>query len=147
LLSLIKEVVISCQSISSEKNITFEIIGNPDMLVEADEDRIRQVFINLISNALKYGPENSEIHIAVEESEDVITVSVKDEGPGIPLDIQEKIFDKFYTIGKRHGTGLGLAICKGIVEAHNGEIKVKSDPGAGNNTFNFTLPATGKENA
>lgn len=147
LLSLIKEVVISFQTISSKKNITFEIIGSPEILVEADEDRIRQVFINLISNALKYGPENSEIHIAVEESEDVITVSVKDEGPGIPLDIQEKIFDKFYTIGKRHGTGLGLAICKGIVEAHNGEIKVESDPGAGNNTFNFTLPVTGKGNA
>jgi signal transduction histidine kinase len=147
LLSLIKEVIISFQTISSEKNITFEIIGSPEILVEADEDRIRQVFINLISNALKYGPENSEIHIAAEESEDMITVSVKDEGPGIPPDIQEKIFDKFYTIGKRHGTGLGLAICKGIVEAHNGEIKVESDPGAGNNTFNFTLPVTGKGNA
>ena len=115
--------------------------------MEADEDRIRQVFINLISNALKYGPENSEIHIAAEESEDMITVSVKDEGPGIPADIQEKIFDKFYTIGKRHGTGLGLAICKGIVEAHNGEIKAASDPGDGNNTIYFTLPVIGKGNA
>ncbi len=145
LLSLIKEVIISFQSMSGERNITFKIIANPGILVNADEDRVRQVLINLISNALKYGPDNSEIQIAVKEAEEAVTVSIKDEGLGIPEDVRDKIFDKFYTIGKRHGTGLGLAICKGIVEAHGGEINVLSNTGAGNNTFYFSLPKRGKD--
>ena len=75
-----------------------------------------------------------------EFSADMVTVSLKDEGPGIPVKVQEKIFDRFYTIGKRHGTGLGLAICKGIIEAHNGTISVSSIPGEKGCTFYFTLP-------
>lgn len=140
LLSLIKDVAISFQTTAGEKNITFKIMANPDTYVDADEDRVRQVLINLVSNALKYGPADSEIQIAVTETQESVTVSVQDEGPGIPEDVREKIFDKFYTIGKRHGTGLGLAICKGIVESHGGEISVSSNAGTGNNTFYFMLP-------
>lgn len=139
LLSLIKDVAISFQTMSGEKNITFKIMANPETIVDADEDRVRQVLINLISNALKYGPADSEIQITVAETQESVTVSVQDEGPGIPDDIRGKIFDKFYTIGKRHGTGLGLAICKGIIESHGGEIGVSSNAGTGNNTFYFTL--------
>jgi signal transduction histidine kinase len=140
ILSLIKDVAINFQSIAGEKNITFKIVADPAKLVDADEDRIRQVLINLVSNALKYGPDNSEIQMSVTQSEDFVTVYIKDEGPGIPDEIRGKIFDKFYTIGKRYGTGLGLAICKGIVDAHGGEINVSSNAGTGNNTFYFTLP-------
>ncbi|RJR18738.1 MAG: DUF3365 domain-containing protein [Nitrospiraceae bacterium] len=140
ILSLLKDVAISFQSIAGEKNITFRLTAAPDVLIDADEDRIRQVLINLVSNALKYGPDNSEIEMSVKETDGYVTVYIKDEGPGIPDDIRGKIFDKFYTIGKRHGTGLGLAICKGIIEAHKGEINVTSEPGAGNNAFYFTLP-------
>ena len=140
LLSLIKEVAISFQSTAGEKNITFKITADPGSLVDADEDRIRQVLINLVSNALTYGPGNSEIEMTVKENEESVTAYVRDEGPGIPDDIRGKIFDKFYTIGKRHGTGLGLAICKGIIEAHKGEINVTSNRGGGYNTFYFTLP-------
>lgn len=124
MLPLLKEVVISFQSISSERDITFKIICDPKIIVNVDPDRIRQVLINLISNSINYSPDNSEIQISVAPYEDTIVTTVKDDGPGIPIDVQEKIFDKFYTIGKRHGTGLGLAICKGIVNAHNGEISV-----------------------
>lgn len=147
LLALVKEVIISFQSISSDRNITFKIMSGPDIYINADEDRIRQVLINLVSNALKYSPENSEIHIIIKESEDSLTVSIRDEGPGIPDEVREKIFDKFYTIGKRHGTGIGLAICKGIVEAHKGGISVVSEPQSGYNTFYFTLPRAVKENS
>lgn len=140
LLSLIKDVAISFQSLAGDKNITFRITAPPGILVDADEDRIRQVLINLVSNALKYGPDNSEIQMSVTANKDSVTVYIKDEGPGIPDDIQRKIFDKFYTIGKRHGTGLGLAICKGIIESHKGEINVLSNEGDGNNTFYFRLP-------
>lgn len=139
MLSLIKEVVVSFQSIASERNITFKIISSPNISVNADQDRIGQVLINLLSNAINYSPDNSDINISVEETEESVTVTIKDRGPGIPSGVQEKIFDKFYTLGKRRGTGLGLAICKGIVEAHNGEIRVVQGLESGSAIY-FMLP-------
>jgi len=143
LVPLIKEVI-SLQSIASKRNITFKLISQSKVLVFADEDMIRQVLINLVSNALNYSPDNSEIQIAVTEAGDIITVSIKDEGPGIPVEAREKIFDKFYTVGKGHGTGLGLAICRGIIEAHKGIIKVSGNSGGKGNEIYFTLPASGE---
>lgn len=141
LLSLIKEVITGLQTITSEKKITFRITAASGIVfIYADEDRIRQVLINLLSNAINYSPEDSEIHISVKESEEEVTVSVKDKGPGIPAEVQKKIFDKFYTRGRKQGTGLGLAICKGIIEAHHGEINVKSSEDMKGSTFYFTLP-------
>jgi two-component system sensor histidine kinase KdpD len=84
------------------------------------------------------------VKIAVVETNETVTVSLTDEGPGIPAEVQEKIFDKFYTIGKRLGTGLGLAICKGIIEAHKGEINLLSNHGEKGCTFYFTIPKTGE---
>lgn len=140
LLSLIKEVITSFRSIASEKNITFKIEANPKTYVTADEDRIRQVMINLISNAIKFSPADSEIHIMVTETAKAVTVYVKDTGQGISAEEEEKVFDKFYTKGTKDGTGLGLAICKGIIEAHNGEIKVSNNKEERGCTFYFTLP-------
>lgn len=140
LLSLIKEVITGLQTIAGGRKITFRITSaTGTVLIDADEDRIRQVLINLLSNAINYSPEGSDIHISVKESEDNVTVSVKDRGPGIHEDVQKKIFDKFYTIGRRQGTGLGLAICKGIIEAHRGEINVISGKDEGS-VFYFSLP-------
>jgi len=140
LLSLIKEVIISFHSTASEKKVTFELKVSPKTFITADEDMIRQVLINLISNALKFSPSNSEIHITVTESDEAVTVSIKDAGPGVSIEEQERIFDKFYTRGVKDGTGLGLAICKGIIEAHHGEIKVINNDGQKGSTFYFSLP-------
>ncbi len=140
LLTLIKEVVIGFQTIASDKNITFKIVANPKAFLNADEDRIRQVLINLVSNAINFSPESAEILISAVETDSSVTVTIKDDGPGIPLEVQEKIFDKFYTIGKRKGTGLGLAICKGIVEAHKGKIRVLKVTGEKCSAIYFTLP-------
>ena len=85
-------------------------------------------------------PDNSEIHITVTEAGQIITVHLQDEGPGIPVEVKEKIFDKFFTIGKRHGTGLGLSICRGIIEAHKGIIKVSDNSGDKGCEIYFTLP-------
>lgn len=144
LLPLIKEVAISFQSIAGEKNITFRIESMTGIFVTADEDRIRQVLINFISNAIEFSPDNAEVKITVVETNETVTVSLTDEGPGMPAEVQEKIFDKFYTIGKRHGTGLGLAICKGIIEAHKGKINLLSNHGEKGCTFYFTIPKTGE---
>lgn len=143
LIPLIKEVITSFYSVASEKKTTFKIVAKPDIFTTADEDRIRQVLINLISNALKVSPANSEIFVAVAESEKAVTISIKDEGTGVPAKEHGKIFEKFYTRGTKDGTGLGLAICKGIIEAHHGEISVANNDGGKGCTFYFTLPKVG----
>jgi PAS domain S-box-containing protein len=111
--------------------------------VLGDRDRIIQVLVNLISNAVKFTPSGS-IRLAAELDGDKALLRVEDTGVGIALEHQERIFEKFRQAGdtlteKPQGTGLGLAICKQIVEHHGGRIWVRSAPGAGS-TFYFTLP-------
>jgi signal transduction histidine kinase len=145
IVALMKEVILSFQSQAMEKNITFRILAGPELIVPADEDRMRQVLINLVSNAVNYSPENAVVRFNVTESRGTVTVTLSDEGPGIPDEVRGKIFDKFYTIGKRRGTGLGLAICKGIIEAHHGTITASNNNGNKGSSITFTLPASKKE--
>lgn len=113
-------------------------------VVQADPERIRQVLSNLLSNAIKYSPPGTEIRVAGWFDPRVVGVSVSDEGPGIPLEDQGRIFDRFVrgeSAGTRRteGAGLGLFICKALVEGHGGKIWVESRPERGS-TFYFTLP-------
>lgn len=115
-------------------------------ILQADEEKVRQVITNLISNALKFTPENGSITIAAEQNADMVTVSIVDTGIGIAKDHVGLIFERFKQvpgtrdkIGGPKGTGLGLAIAKGIVEAHGGRIWVESELGKGSQ-FRFTLP-------
>lgn len=113
----------------------------PDVM--CDRDRLIQVFINLISNAIKF-TETGSCTIRVTRQGDRILVRVIDTGLGIAPDDQPKVFEKFKQVGetltdKPKGTGLGLPICKQIIEHHNGRIWVESEPGQGS-TFSFTLP-------
>ncbi|HEX2195418.1 MAG TPA: GAF domain-containing protein [Actinomycetota bacterium] len=117
----------------------------PDMpKVLADNDRLRQVFINLLTNATRYSPEGTAIRVRGREVPEggMVEVSVSDEGIGISEQDRERIFSKFSMLPKpgwvKKGTGLGLFITKGIVEAHGGRIWVESEPGKGS-TFAFTL--------
>ena len=142
LLSLIKEVAVSFHSLTDQRNITFRIKASPRVLVHADPDRIGQVLINLISNSINFSPDNAEIDITVTETADHVSVMLRDEGPGIPGDVREKVFDKFYTMGRRPGTGLGLAISKGIIEAHGGTIEVMDGVSRGG-AICFTLTKKG----
>jgi signal transduction histidine kinase len=116
--------------------------GLPKVL--GDPDRIRQVLLNLLMNAVRHSPERSTIEIAGRELPDGwVEIAVKDEGIGISRVDQERLFSKFVDVPKpkwvQKGTGLGLYITKGIVEAHGGQITVESDEGRGS-TFAFTLP-------
>jgi len=139
ILSLIKEVIISFQTITESRNITFKTTADPGINIRAGQDMIRQVLINLISNAVNYSPDNSVLQVAAAEAGGKVSVTVRDQGPGIPPAVREKIFDRFYTIDKRQGTGLGLAICKSIIDAHKGDIRVLDDSGEGA-AICFTLP-------
>jgi len=107
--------------------------------VKADREKIREIFYNLISNALRFTPRDGTIAITATPQKDKVDISVSDTGRGIPEAEQHKVFKKFTQIkGERKGTGIGLYIVKSIVEAHNSAIKFKSTPGEGT-TFFFSL--------
>lgn len=111
-------------------------------LVRADANKITWVLTNLIANALRYTERGGQIEVIVSPRIDVLHLSVRDDGAGIPLGYQAKIFDKFVQVETEKdigGSGLGLAICKEIVKANDGSIWVESTPGQGS-TFTFTLP-------
>jgi len=115
--------------------------------VELDAERIEQVLINLVGNALKFTPAGGSIVIRVRPHPELrqVEISVQDSGVGIAPEDQARIFDEFAQVRHAHagsardGSGLGLAIAKRIVEAHHGELRVTSTPGQGS-TFSFTLP-------
>src|SRR4029077_16026058 len=116
--------------------------------VYADPEKIHQVLVNLVSNAMKFTPENGRMLIQLEasQSKQLLHVSVTDTGIGIAAADQAKIFNKFEqvrsarpTVKGPKGTGLGLAICRQLIEMHGGTISVRSQPGKGS-TFSFTLP-------
>ncbi len=129
---------------ASEQHRVVVNISDDLPLVPADHVQLDQVFTNLISNSLKYAPSGSTITVAAwPVSDDRIQVQVKNQGPNVPEEHLDHIFDKFYRVTSADrvtGTGLGLSICKGIVEAHGGRIWAENLPDGF--TFNFTLPLT-----
>jgi signal transduction histidine kinase len=113
-------------------------------LVQADPDKVRQVLVNLIENAIKYSPDGGTINVSVEPVDSVVRFTVRDEGIGIPKRAQEHVFERFHRVDPNMsrgvgGTGLGLYICREIVEHMNGRIWVASEEGIGS-TFTFELP-------
>jgi two-component system sensor histidine kinase KdpD len=111
-------------------------------LLHVDPVLLEQVLINLVENAAKYSPADAPIELSARASSGTLVLEVRDRGPGIPKDAQEKVFEKFFRVptpGAARGAGLGLAICKGIVEAHGGTIRAGDRPGGGS-VFTVTLP-------
>ncbi|WP_415378555.1 sensor histidine kinase [Halosimplex sp. TS25] len=125
-----------------------EITAESLPTVEGDPAQLRQVFQNLLSNAVEYsGDAPPRIHVAAERRGAAWTVSVSDEGVGIESDATDEIFEVFRRLHGRDehaGTGIGLALCRRIVERHGGDIWVESEPGEGS-TFSFTLPAVDED--
>lgn len=117
-----------------------------EVTVAADPERLRQVFLNLVENAIKYGKKGGRVVVSAERPDThTIQVSVADDGPGIPPDALPRIFERFYRVDKARsretgGTGLGLAIVKHIIQSHGGRVWVQSELGKGS-TFYFTLNA------
>jgi len=112
-------------------------------IIHADERKVKQVLLNLLSNALKFTPESGRVDARVTLKEGLVEVSVADTGVGIAPEDQESVFEEFRQVGtadkKVEGTGLGLALSRKFVELHGGRIWVKSQVGEGS-TFTFTLP-------
>ena len=126
----------------SEKNINLETEIEDNLpSINADVEKTVFVLVNLLSNAIRFSKENDKIKIKVNRQKNEIYFSVVDNGPGIPKNQQEKLFERFTNIGdkSKRGWGLGLAIAKEFVQAQNGRIWVESEVGEGSN-FIFTLP-------
>ena len=116
------------------------------LMADMDAQLIEQVLVNLINNAIKYTPEHSRIELFAAPEGKFVRICVTDDGPGIPEESRDKLFDMFYTLGKtrsdgRRGLGLGLALCRSIVAAHGGVIDVQNAAPHGA-CFRFTLPRT-----
>lgn len=141
---IIEEAVMLFENASDKHNITYnKSIGNIPPIY-CDRDKILQVLSNLLSNAIKYSPYGGEIKVDLTIDNGRIRVSITDHGLGIPDDVKDKLFTKFFRVEnddrrKIGGSGLGLAICREIIRAHEGEIGVESIYGQGS-TFYFYIP-------
>jgi PAS domain S-box-containing protein len=148
LTDMIKETVEDVQHTTTQQII---IKSDSNCTLYGDKDRISQVLLNLLTNAIKYSAKTSNIEVIVNQSsENAIAVSVKDEGIGIDKKDQENIFERFYRVeGKTEqtypGFGIGLFIASEIIRRHNGTIRVESEKGKGS-TFTFTLPLNKMKN-
>lgn len=145
LFALIQGAVAACDPLAEKKQIRIQIICPRDLTVRVDPVLMEQAIVNLVENAVKYSPENSQVEISASRTGKEIQINVKDAGPGIAKELQPKIFNRFYRVDKGRsrqegGTGLGLAIVKHIIQYHNGRITVSSVKGAGT-TFHIRLPS------
>ena len=124
--------------------LSLELVAPPNLApVSTDRDKLRQVLVNLVANAIKYSPGTGRIEVQLEQLENHLRIAVRDEGVGIPQSEQQRIFEKFYRvpnmINEVSGTGLGLYICRKLVRRMGGRIWVESSEGIGS-TFFVELP-------
>ena len=141
---VVDNVIASVESLGAEKGLALRTSIPVDLPVgKGDEQRITQVLLNLLGNAIKF-TDQGEISVQVSEADSAFVVSVSDTGVGIAEDQQRNIFEEFHQVDdsitrRKGGTGLGLSITKRIIEMHGGQLRVESKPGGGS-TFSFTLP-------
>jgi signal transduction histidine kinase len=139
---VVHDVVESFQYMSSSHNLI--VVGNLSRQIYGDRERIYEVLVNLIMNAIKYSPNADKVIINMNESPDEITISVQDFGVGIAHEEQQKVFERFFRVKgkmkyKIEGLGLGLYLAASIIKGHKGKLWVESTEGKGS-TFFFSLP-------
>ncbi len=142
--TLLTQVIKKCEFLAKKKDITIITEFEPIFSVKVDEGLLKQVFVNLIENAIKYSEPGTRVLVSSEEFDNKIIIQVADQGKGIKEDEQEHVFDKFYRAKEDQsseilGTGLGLYLSKYFVELHQGDIQVDSDENKGS-TFTVNLP-------
>jgi len=141
---LAEKILTDLKTRASAKDVKL-VNALPELTATADANRLEQVLANLVDNAIKYGRANGTVIVGGQKTDaDKIEIFVQDDGPGIPPESLDRVFERFYRVDKARsreqgGTGLGLSIVKHIVQSHGGKVWVKSEPGRGA-TFFFTLP-------
>ena len=143
LLTMARDALAKAEPLRGDRQLILSGTDEP-VAVMADAEMIARVFQNLLSNALKFTPDDGQVTVSVESSADAARVLVQDTGPGIPPEYRERIFEKFGQVEnpankQRYSTGIGLTFCKLAVEAHGGQVGVDSEEGRGS-TFWFALP-------
>jgi len=124
--------------------VLIELVPDDLPPIRGDEERLDQLLMNLLHNAIKFSPEGGTVTVTTDEHPDGVVISVTDQGVGIPKQDQARVFERFYKVDRARqrgqgGTGLGLAIARHIAEAHGGRIWLESEEGRGS-TFSFSLP-------
>jgi signal transduction histidine kinase len=146
--SLIEESAHTVEGFAAAQGVKIET-EETAVQMWGDRHRLMQVLVNLLGNAVKFSPSGGSVKVGVSATEKWTEVSVRDQGRGIPLDLQSTVFERFKQVERsdsveHKGSGLGLAICKAIVEIHKGQIGVDSTPGQGSR-FWFRLPLPGQD--
>lgn len=141
---LLEECSRATRALAASKHIKLLTETAPDIVYLGDEELLRRMLMNLLNNAVKYTLEGGEIRVGLQTDEQQVRISVADTGIGIPPDVAEHIFDRFFRVDQSRArtessTGLGLPIARWIAEAHGGSITVQSEPGHGS-TFTILLP-------
>jgi signal transduction histidine kinase len=143
LAALARDVLAEMRGLLGERKIVVQ--GETTATTVADKELVVRVIQNLLGNALKFTGRRGEIRVVLTTNGDAVRFAISDDGPGVPQELQQKIFEKFGQLechkkNERHSTGLGLTFCKLAVEAHGGAIGVMSEPEQSGSTFWFTLP-------
>lgn len=143
---LLDEVFMLLRPAVQQKSMKLEIAGiDASMRVDADPDKLKQILINLLDNAVKFSRPDSSVRVRVQAGAHGLRILVQDHGPGVPAEDMPHLFERFYrgqSGSTAPGTGLGLAIAKNLARLHGGDITLQSSPGEGS-TFALTLPLTG----
>ena len=142
--AMVDELFEDSEVLAQRKNIQVQLKANAPITIVGDRVRLRQLFLNLIDNAIKYTPEGGKVSLGVEQQNGTAIFQVEDTGIGIPPEEINRVFDRFYRVDKARsrelgGSGLGLSIAKWIAELHRGSISVKSEVNRGS-TFTVALP-------
>ncbi len=141
--SIMKHFRTRLDQMCKQKEAKLTIDVESKQIVYVDEEKINRVFYNIAKNALEAMGKGGELNLRVYDEKDMAVFQFTDNGPGIPREIRDRLFDSFVTSGKKSGTGLGLAIVKKIIDEHNGRILIDSPP-EGGATFRIKLPIFGK---
>ncbi|MDR4533864.1 sensor histidine kinase [Glutamicibacter sp. PS] len=147
--SVIAEAVDRNQLLAEEKAIRISVGGSLEAPIHGDADLLMTAVRNLIDNAIRYSPPNTAVGVGLRQRDGYAQISVTDQGPGISLEEQERVFERFYRVDAARsrstgGTGLGLSIVKHVVANHGGEVTLWSQPGQGS-TFTLRLPLVDEE--
>ena len=150
MMALAREATGLFEILVEEKSQRLILEGDERAQIEGDCIFLRQALVNIIHNAVKYSPVGETISVRVRNGDaSHVVVEIQDKGPGIPLEDQRRVFDRFYRVDKARwresgGAGLGLSIAKWAVEAHGGSIELNSEPNLGS-TFRIILPSAGMQ--
>jgi heavy metal sensor kinase len=142
--TFLEDIAADIQVLSERKQLTFQADLPENLVIKGDEVQLRELFLNLLDNAIKFTPSGGKISFSLDRQNEIAKVTVRDTGIGISKEHLPYIFERFYRVNRTHaendeGSGLGLAICQHIVETHGGQIEVKSQVGEGS-TFTVILP-------